>query len=56
MVPVVIGELRTIPRWLGSYIALLAIRFSEETMQKLKTAQIHGKALEIESTSEVPRL
>ena len=38
MVPVVVGELATIPMWLGSYMALLAIRFSEETIQNTENS------------------
>ena len=59
VVPVVIGALGTIPKRLSSYMALLDIHLSVETLQKsaiLGTARILRRVLEMESVSGVPRL
>jgi hypothetical protein len=58
VVPVVVGALGTIPRRLTSYLALLDINLSVETIQKsaiLGTARIVRKVLEVD-VSGVPRL
>ena len=59
VVPVVVGALGTIPRRLSSYLALLDINLSVETIQKaaiLGTARILRRVLEMENVSGVPRL
>lgn len=59
VVPVVVGALGTIPKRLKSYMALLDINLSVETIQKsaiLGTARILRKVLETENASGVLRL
>jgi hypothetical protein len=59
VVPVIVGALGTIPKRLSSFLALLDINLSVETIQKsalLGTARILRKVLETETVSGVPRL
>ena len=59
VVPVVVGALGTIPKRLSSYLSLLDINLSMETIQKaaiLGTARIVRKVLEMENESGVPRV